>query len=391
MVFTYSLFELKRILKSPVLLLFVISLPIAIVLIVGMVIYQSVQSELEDVSLIVIDEDQTFETNTLIQQLENDETLAEHVEFLRKDGVIDDYVGQQNVAAIIRVPEGFTSQLRSGVNEPIDVYLNERQPFASQLGYLLLKSGQDYITAAQSGVNTVNHYLGSQMSDDERRDLVQQMTVHFTLLTLGRNSLFVEHNLAEMNTLAWEQQAYVGVVSLLYVLTLLFFNFLFKPKAWHGIEERFTIIRLTEWKRSVSEFIILFSMSVLYMIIFALIIPNLVTEINILLLLVQWGTIAAIFCLLYLLLDHVIKVPAFTLMVFSFLSISSLFISGLILPNAFLPEWAQSSVAYIMNQSFYTIISEGEIPVIEWLVMGAVVFLLFLLLWLGTRRGEALT
>ncbi|MDQ0351640.1 hypothetical protein J2R98_001457 [Alkalibacillus filiformis] len=391
MVLTYSLFELKRILKSPALLLFVVSLPIALVLIVGMIVYQSVQTELEDVSLIVLDEDRTFETNTLIQQLENDETLAEHVEFLRKDGVIEDYVDQQNVAAIIRVPDGFTSQLRSGVNEPIDVYLNERQPFASQLGYLLLKSGQDYITAAQSGVNTVNHYIGSQLSDDDRRDFVQQMTVHFTLLTLDRNRLFVEHNLTEINTLSWEQQAYVGVVSLLYVLTIFFFNFLFKPKAWHGIEERLTIIRLTQWKRSVSEFIVLFSLSIFYIIIFALIIPNIILELNLFLILVQWGIIAAIYCLLYLLLDRLIKVPAFTLLAFSFISIGSLFISGLVLPNAFLPEWAQSSVAYIMNQSFFTIINEGNIPVIEWLVMGVVVVLLLLLLWLTTRRDEALT
>ncbi|GAA0470973.1 ABC transporter permease [Alkalibacillus silvisoli] len=388
MIFHYSLFEFKRVLKSPALLLFVISLPVAFVFIVGMLVLQAAQSELDEVELVVIDEDQTFETETLIQQLEGDETLEEHVEFIRVDGEVEAFTDESNIAAIIRVPEGFTSQLRSGINEPIDVYLNEGQPFASQLGYLLLQSGQDYITAAQSGVNTVNYFIGSQLEGDERSDFVQQMTVHFTLLSLGRNSLFDEQHLTEINALSWLEQAYVAVISLLYVLTLLFYNFLFKPKTWSSINERLSLIRLTSWKRALGQSLHLITFSLIYLMLFGVLVPSIWFEFSFGIMLVQWSLVAIVFIFLYVVLDYLLKVPAFSLTVFSLFSALFLLSSGLMLPAAFLPEWLQIEWLQSVSEAFYHIFNEGNAPLYEWGMIVLMALVLLVLLRLATRRGE---
>lgn len=74
--------EWKRLWKSPALLLVTLLLPVALLIVVGFVVYSSVQEDLEEVEMVIIDEDETFETKALINQLAGDQTLAEQIHFI---------------------------------------------------------------------------------------------------------------------------------------------------------------------------------------------------------------------------------------------------------------------------------------------------------------------
>ncbi len=158
---------------------------------------------METVEILVLDDDQTFETKSLIKQLQDDETIEGDVILSEGQKDLSFYLEHpESYAAIVQIPKGFTKQLRSGVNESIHVYLNEKLPLASNLAYLLLESGQDYISAAQTGVNTVNHFYVQNMEDaKERQQFLQQSIIHFTTFSLGRNS-FLMRNLLQMKHLA---------------------------------------------------------------------------------------------------------------------------------------------------------------------------------------------
>lgn len=183
--------EWKRLWKSPALLLVTLLLPVALLIVVGFVVYSSVQEDLEEVEMVIIDEDETFETKALINQLAGDQTLAEQIHFIDGGTNLQEHIqNPKEAAAIIQIPEGFTEQLRSGENENITIYLNDQVPFSSQLAQLFLESGQSYITSAQAGVNTVHHFYSSDLEGEERSDVLQQNTIHFTFLALGRNDLF---------------------------------------------------------------------------------------------------------------------------------------------------------------------------------------------------------
>ncbi len=358
----------------------------------GMFFYETVQEDLEQVELMVIDEDQTFETNTLIQQLENDETIGEQVIFHRGDRSLSEYLDESiDYAAVVRIPKGFTEQLQNGQNEEIEVYLNNQIPFSSQLAYLLLHSGQGYITAAQSGVNTVNHFWGSELPSDERRDLVEQMTVHFSFLTLGRNSLFLESDLSSVDILSWDKQLYVTGFVLLYILTLIFFAFLFRPKEWSLINQRLYLIDVTLWKRALGRFLHLISFSFVYLLITAVTGALLLFDVNSLMLTIQWTLLATIICLLMVILETVIRTPALSLFLFSLTSLTVLTISGLIIPRVYLPDWMTVDAWYPIQSlyfSFYQIINEQTWPIGFWGILWLLLLFMLFILWLMSRRGD---
>ncbi|MET3683547.1 hypothetical protein ABID56_001642 [Alkalibacillus flavidus] len=389
MIGPYYTLELKRLLRAPFLLLAVVLFPVLLLSIVGLVIFQSMQSELEHVELVVIDDDQTFETNALIEQLAGDETLNDVITFQKKQGSVNDYREQEQIAGIIHIPDGFTAQLRQGHNEPIGVYLNESQPFASQLARLLLQSGQGYITAAQSGVNTVVHFQEDQLTNDERSQLVQDMTLHFTWLALGRNQLFDQQSLTDVKSLSWFEQGYVAGVSLLLVSTYFLFILLFKPVTPHGIEERLRTLKFTRFKQIVGEGLLhsTFLLSYVFMI---AILSIIWLDVHVVSLFIQWMLVAVMFIVINLLMNNLFRTFSLKLMFTAVVTLNWLFVSGALLPVAFIPDYLSVSWLQAVQSGFYDIIQAKSVPLVSWLqVVVAIMLLVGLLSLIIRQRSES--
>ena len=77
MIWTLFRYKWKRIMRQPVLFLFLILFPVALIGIFAFVFSHFFVTERENIKLGIVDLDQTFETNMLISQLQNEEQLKD--------------------------------------------------------------------------------------------------------------------------------------------------------------------------------------------------------------------------------------------------------------------------------------------------------------------------
>ncbi|MFC0015997.1 MULTISPECIES: ABC transporter permease [Allobacillus] len=367
--------EWKRLWKSPTLLLFTLLLPIALFTVVGFVVYSTVQEELDDVEMIIVDEDETFETKALIEQLAGDQTLAEQIDFINGGTDLQKHLRHpKEAAAIIQIPEGFTEQLRSGNNENITIYLNDQIPFSSQLAQLFLESGQSYITSAQAGVNTVHHFYSSELEGKERKDVLQKNTIHFTFLALGRNDLFDMHEGVSSGLLSWNDQAVLTGILLIYFLTYILLVSLFQPKENQAIQERLQLIAVTKAKQRLATFLFHISFSWIYLFGLVWVISKqFETYLSFSWPYVfQWFGMAVILSGMFMVTDRLIKERASKWFVFILASVALLLVNGFIIPPAYLPEYIQATWLMPVRSlytGFATLLTHNQWPWGEWIFM----------------------
>ncbi|MGM8214769.1 ABC transporter permease [Bacillaceae bacterium W0354] len=388
MILHLFLYEWKRTLKHPTLLLFVFLFPILFVSLTGFIVYSVVKEEVNSVDIVVLDEDQTFETSTLINQLKSDDTLKGQVNFITGEGKLTTYLQQpEQYAAVVQVPKGFTEDLRSGINREINVYLNENIPVGSNLAYLLLESGQNYISAAQSGVNTVNHFYIKTIEDrSERNRWIQQMTIHFTLLTLSRNDFFVLDESLENEMLNWTTQLYLTIVTVLFFLSYLLWIMMFQQKNDRLITERLTLISLKPVHRLLSLMLYHFSFSLIYLVLFGVIASTLLNVSINFLVFVQWVIFALMFHSIYLFCYSLFKKKAITVSLFFILTCLFLMFSGLIIPPAYI---GQSMIDLtIIHDGFKHIFLFNEPPIFIWLIISIFIIITVFFSSLLNKKGE---
>lgn len=147
---------------------------------------------LEPFLVAVVDRDNSPETRTLIHHL----TTAPGIRRLAtvekvEQGRAMALLAENQVAAVLIIPEGFVSKMARGENLPVTVLGNPARPLETALVRNLMESSAALVTAAQSGINTVLFYADeAEVSDDEWRRLYGQALVDFGLQSLGRNQVF---------------------------------------------------------------------------------------------------------------------------------------------------------------------------------------------------------
>lgn len=384
-------YEWKRMLKRPGLFLFTLLFPIAVIGLISLFLYTTASDELESVHLLVLDEDQTFETNALIKQLQDDQTIDGEVFFNQGKEDLSYYLEQPDeYAAIVQIPEGFTEQLSNGVNESINVYLNENLPIASNLAYLLLESGQDYISAAQTGVNTVNHFHIKSMEDtDERQQFLQQSIVHFTTYSLGRNSFFEEVS-SEGMMLSWSMQAFIILTTLLILFTYWLLVILNQPKHQPIIQKRLNLISVTRFDQLIAQWLYQLTYLMLYIIVMVLslsyfVFPTVEIDLN---LITHWLTIGVGLTLLYTLIRLLIPTFILSVIIFTVGSLILMMISGLLLPPIYLPE--HLSILSFIYEGFEKIWLQDNIPMVYWIGVGIATLIGLLVLFIVRKIGVVL-
>ncbi|MFD2639306.1 ABC transporter permease [Piscibacillus salipiscarius] len=341
MIFHLWKYEWKRVFKRPVLFLFTIIFPIIVLGLTAAFIYSVSTEELETVEILVLDDDQTFETKSLIKQLQDDETIEGDVILSEGQKDLSFYLEHpESYAAIVQIPKGFTKQLRSGVNESIHVYLNEKLPLASNLAYLLLESGQDYISAAQTGVNTVNHFYVQNMEDaKERQQFLQQSIIHFTTFSLGRNSFFDEKSASD-ETLSWTEQIFVIICSLLILFTYWLQVVLFQPKQQSLIHERLKLVGVTRVTQLLAKWffhitlLVVYTLGLIYLLYYVLF-QGLQAELQLIL---YWVMIALTLTVILIMVQLFIPYFWLSVTLFTILSLAFLLIGGLLIPPAYIPQ-----------------------------------------------------
>ncbi|ERN51888.1 ABC transporter permease [Alkalihalophilus marmarensis] len=174
----------------------VIVTPLLLFSAIGLIVtHQLTPSDtINKMSVGVVDLDQTFETKQAIGQMFDNEDVEQVIEtFDTTEAKGTEMLASGELDALVVIPEGFSDDLRYGINSPITVIGQSSQPLQSALILQLLTAASHYVSAAQSGVNAVHHFLVEQdVSADVRQAELQRNIVTFSLDALGRLDVFDE-------------------------------------------------------------------------------------------------------------------------------------------------------------------------------------------------------
>jgi ABC-2 type transport system permease protein len=186
-------FELIKVFKKPITFIFMLLAPLLFISAIAFGFYPLIQSNqlIEPFKVAIVNEDTSLTSKSMIEQFEDSEELSEVVTFIHTDEQAALHFIQSNeIAAIVFIAEGFSASLRKGENKPIEVVGNPQRPLQSALFKEMMSSTVNLISAAQSGVNTVYHFLDGQVPPPALKNVVTNAIVHFSLHALGRNQIF---------------------------------------------------------------------------------------------------------------------------------------------------------------------------------------------------------
>ncbi|WP_257350222.1 ABC transporter permease [Pseudalkalibacillus decolorationis] len=202
--------QLKEILRQPMAwgVLFLLPLGLVAFLVYGLENLMKSESLLPPFDVAIVDEDDTVETNLLIQQFQEDEELEELITFRHvNESDAQDLLTENKVSAILTIPDGFTKGIRIGENKPVLVIGNEQRPIQSALFHEMMKSAADLVSAAQSGVNTIYEFKNREGSAGSAE--INASIKEFTLFAFGREKMFEKE----------EIESFSGVTPLKYYST----------------------------------------------------------------------------------------------------------------------------------------------------------------------------
>lgn len=134
MIGTLLKYRWKNILHQPLLFLMILFFPFVLIGLVGVGFFQYFQGQTEQIQVAVVDEDQSPETRTLLDQLQKEGALGESLSLIpMTEGEARKAMENGSAAAIVTIPPGFTNDLRHGENRPIHVMTSSEKPLASSM------------------------------------------------------------------------------------------------------------------------------------------------------------------------------------------------------------------------------------------------------------------
>lgn len=187
-------FQLKMMIENWKMGLVLLIAPVLFVIGLGIVANQlfSEEARVQLFKVAVVDQDDTLETKFVIQQLVQSKHLSSLIDTIQTDEAHAWQLMRENqIAAMIILPQGFSYEVKRGNNTPVEVIGNQRQPLQSILVRYLMESAAHFTSAAQSGINTITYFLREEnVSIEERQEEFRKSIVRFSLHTLGRGDIY---------------------------------------------------------------------------------------------------------------------------------------------------------------------------------------------------------
>lgn len=330
---------------------------------IGLICFQLLKTEsaVHPFSVAIVDQDGTEETKFFIQHLLDSDHITELANFqMLEINAAKDLLKKDEIASIIVIPENFSENVRYGINEPLTVIGNPNRPVQSMLIFSLLESATKFISAAQSAINTIYHFLTEEnISREIVRDHYSRSLLHFGLFTLSRGDFFEETKLENFH-----KDHFLQFYSYsFYILTIMIWAYglviLLKQKTSSSLSVRLESRGMTSIAISSARFIVLFLS--LFFLGIALFLPLYfyfdLSANNFLAIIAIIFTSAAFITFI----DSIISSDkGFTIFGFLLIMIGA-FAGGQIIPTLYLPEWLGKIGEFTLNYQFMELlIPKGE-------------------------------
>ncbi len=220
--FLMVFFELKSYLRDIKTTLLIILAPLIFLLIIGYFAAPIVQEQDlgEPFSVAVVNRDETTEAQTIVDFVLEDEKLNQlfYLSLVNYSQALQK-LDQNQVAGAVIIPPDFSRGLMRRETQEIWFIGNHRQPIPSAFTETMLHSATKLITAAQSGLITVHHFLQeAEVPAQEISSSTRQATLSFLLHSLGRREVLETETLSPWGQITLQEYYSVSLILIFLLL-----------------------------------------------------------------------------------------------------------------------------------------------------------------------------
>jgi ABC-2 type transport system permease protein len=154
------------------------------------------ESVIDPVSLGIVDNEKSMMSKMLISSFRENKAFSKfvNVEVLEKKEA-ELRINQNELTAIVEIPEGFSKSIQYVENFPITVTLNEAQPLKSTIFKNMMQSYGKYISSVQIGVNSLYSFMVElPVTDKEIDNINNSVSVDLVLTAMSRSTFFNYHS-----------------------------------------------------------------------------------------------------------------------------------------------------------------------------------------------------
>ena len=149
-------------------------------------------SFINPITLVIVDQEQSFYTNLFIQKITETPSLQQNIEIIKTSEEEGYKLLKENKAGgMVIIPDHFTSNMQESIFDPIIVIGNHKKPLEATIIKEGMESPTNLMSAAQSAVFTVVHYgMEHELTPEQVDQVFQKAAISFSLKALGREQIF---------------------------------------------------------------------------------------------------------------------------------------------------------------------------------------------------------
>ena len=234
--------------------------------------FQGQSSQMQAFPVMVIDEDQTIMSKTLIREMEKVELFST---VIKEEGEIGqegrDKAFQEGVVGILRIPKDFFYTAYRFEGEPVDLSLNANRPTESLLFQSIFTSIMEIMEKEQEISKGVFHALyGETLSKQEEESLYEHASERLLTAVLKRQLVFDEEGQSSQVEKALSLRIFSFIFFFLLAFCALSSVFLVPEEEKKGIPQRFALLGGRGFFLSKLLFLCLSALPLLLLCLFAL-------------------------------------------------------------------------------------------------------------------------
>jgi ABC-2 type transport system permease protein len=340
-------------------LLFFVPL-LMLICIVWLVILLISPNKEEPITLAIIDEDQTTESNLFVQLFTLTIADNDYLNITTMDSAeAKQAIKDQKLSSYILFPKGLTEDLFNGEPVLLQQIGNQNSIYESYIINELINNLARYIESAQANILITYQYAEQvNMPKDEFEQFQMEQFMNFTMHSLAKGTLISENKM--MNRASSTPQQYFTIAGLFILLSvwLLGLELLLKNNVKPSILIRYRLLGVTELQQVLARMMVILLVILSWTsIVFAVVQHFLQLE---LLLLDYWRLFSYItlysfsYLLLVAIIHVIIRSMKLALLVQVIVLFITLFVSGALIPTLYFPLSWQTILPYLLSNNTFS-------------------------------------
>lgn len=312
-------------------------------------------TEKETVQVGLVNLDENEQTELIVKLIEHSSQLGSFIAIhSMTEKEAETAIENNKISSYITFPDQFTHHLMQGQSVEIPVTGNPNQQAESLLVNELIESVSRHIRASQANILAINFYAREfGMNDDERNDFVFEQFKDFLLYTVGRDRVLTEREITNLATSSPIQYFAVGSWFILISIWLLtIYNFFTKENPML-LRNRMRLYGVLEIQQTIAKMFVTVIVTVIFAGLSFLVLKNTLEEtvipVDYLRITILTLLYSGIFMQCLGIIESLITSHKLRLLMQSLFTISSVIISGAIIPVIYYPLWIQKLLPYLFS------------------------------------------